>query len=112
MKTDEYLILLLAEECAEISEVCSRIAIRAFKALRFGISEVQPGQLQDNAQRLLAELVDIAGTIEYLVDSGFITRDDIKAKKCKIARFLDYSRQLGVIEREGQADPNSQGGNA
>lgn len=94
------MLLLLAEECAELSEVCGKIGVRVSKILRFGGQEVQAGQLLNNVQRLIAELADMAGTIEYLIDAGIITREDIDAKKVKISKFLDYSRSLGTVEGE------------
>jgi len=98
MKVDENMLVLLMEECAEISEVCGKIGVRASKILRFGGQEVQVGQLLSNTQRLIAELADMAGTIEYLVDAGIITRDDIDTKKAKINKFLAYSKSLGTVE--------------
>lgn len=103
MKFQEHMILLLMEECAEISEACGKIGVRASKILRFGANEVQAGQLQDNTQRLIAELADLAGTLEYLADVGIINREQIDAKKSKISKFLDLSRSLGTVEGECEA---------
>ncbi|RDT14077.1 hypothetical protein, partial [Escherichia coli] len=48
----QYLLDVLSEECNEI-------AVRASKAIRFGLDEIQPGQSLTNAQRLALELDDL-----------------------------------------------------
>jgi hypothetical protein len=98
MTNTDHLLICMMEECAEISEQCSRIAVRISKALRFGLSEVQPGQLLSNAERITVELADLIAVAEMLEDAGDITRATIEAKKVKLRKFMDYARQIGSLE--------------
>jgi hypothetical protein len=98
MTDTEHLLICMSEECAEISEQCSRLAVRISKALRFGLDEVQPGQLLSNAERIAGELADLIAVAEMLEDAGDITRKSIDAKKTKLCKFMDYARQLGSLE--------------
>jgi hypothetical protein len=47
MTREQHLLTILAEECGEVVQ-------RASKAIRFGLDESQPGQLDDNKKRLEA----------------------------------------------------------
>jgi hypothetical protein len=99
MTVEEHLLACLAEECAEISEQCSRVVVRVTKALRFGPDEVQPGQLLDNVQRIAAEVADLVGVFELLEEAGLVTRDQVEVKKRKVAAFMDYAGRIGALER-------------
>lgn len=93
MNRTEHLLSCLAEECAEVVQ-------RASKALRFGLSEVQPGQEFTNQQRLWHELNDLAGVAELLIrdtGAGGLSRDLVNAKKDKVEQFLSYSEQCGTL---------------
>lgn len=95
MTRNEHLLAIVAEECDEVSQ-------RALKALRFTVSEVQPGQPLDNAQRLVDELNDLIGAVHKLADAGIIPDNwlsyaKVKAKGEKIERFLELSRSLGAL---------------
>lgn len=95
MNTTEYLLSCLIEECAEVIQ-------RATKAQRFGLDEVQPEQELTNQQRLADELADLQGTIVLLHEEGVRLPYDSGAvgkKKAKVKRFMDYSRQLGVLHK-------------
>lgn len=95
MTTTEYLLSCLIEECAEVIQ-------RATKAQRFGLDEVQPEQLRTNQERLALELADLTGTIELLKDEGIrlpISGNAIEAKIVKVKKFMDYSRELGVLHK-------------
>lgn len=98
MTNTEYVLAYLAEECAEISEQASRIAIRASKALRFGLDEVQAGEIRNNAVRLYAELGELLAVAELAMDLGLITPDDIDRKKEKVEKYKELSRRLGTLE--------------
>lgn len=93
----DYLINLIGEECQEIG-------IRVSKILRFGLNEVQPGQGQDNLERLRFELDDLAGVLELLNDTcpGAYEpdRERINAKKRKVEQFMAYSVQCGRMAPE------------
>lgn len=98
MTNNEHALIYLAEECAEISEQAAKIVIRATKALRFGLDEVQAGEINNNAVRLYAELGDLLAVAELAIDLGIIKRDDIDRKKEKVAKYEELSRRLGILE--------------
>lgn len=89
----EYLLMVVAEECGEVAQ-------RASKAARFGLSEIQPGQPDDNKRRLERELADLVATAELL---GLTIREEDKAAKIeKLKKFMAYSREKGLlIDLEG-----------
>ncbi|WP_334644996.1 hypothetical protein [Klebsiella aerogenes] len=78
------------------------------KAIRFGLEEIQPGQALTNAQRLALELDDLYGAIELLNEKHPGTyipnRDNINAKKAKIAKFMKYSEQCGTVVLDTDGD--------
>ena len=91
----EYLLTCLTEECAEVSQ-------RATKAIRFGLSEKQPGQGLSNAIRLVGELDDLFHIYELLRRTGTIPPlpVDTYGKRDKIFRYMDYSMELGKLDQE------------
>lgn len=97
MNRKEHLITILGEEGVEVSQRCS-------KAVRFGLTEVQPGQSLDNAERIRGEYIDLLAVMEMLVEEGHVLpvhytdRPAIDAKKAKIEKFLVYSREQGTLE--------------
>lgn len=94
MTRTEYLLVTLAEECCEAAQ-------RATKALRFGMNEVQPGQMEDNVRRLERELADTVAVAEML---GLKIREEDKAAKVeKVEKYMNYSRQMGVLEQEKES---------
>lgn len=95
MNTTEYLLSCLIEECAEVIQ-------RATKAQRFGLQEVQPEQELTNEERLAAELADLTGVLEMLYEHKvqlIAEEGAIAAKKKKILKFMDYSRDQGCLHR-------------
>lgn len=96
MTRSDHLLTILAEESVEVAQ-------RATKALRFGISEVQPSQTLDNAERIVEEYADLVATIEMLEAAGLLRmgetfRDQVEAKKIKVERYLAYSRAQGRLD--------------
>lgn len=69
---DLELLVILMEEMAEATQ-------RASKAIRFGVREVQAGQLYDNARRLSMELGDVIGVMKVLQDHGVLDAQEIDA---------------------------------
>ena len=59
MNRTEHLITIFGEEGSEVAQ-------RASKILRFGVDEVQPGQVKTNAERLVDEYADIIAVAEML----------------------------------------------
>jgi hypothetical protein len=97
MTRTEHLLICLAEECAEIIQ-------RVSKAIRFGLQEVQPGQLLTNAQRIVEEVHDFCGVLELLTEDGtFGKLSDqeiqiaIEAKKKKLEKYMQCSRACGAL---------------
>jgi len=93
MKRAEHLLIILAEECAEVAQ-------RASKALRFGLEEIEPGQSLDKAERLLEELVDLGAVVQMLEEDGYLSaglRVGGALKKQKVEKFLELSARLGTL---------------
>jgi len=95
MNTRDHLLLILAEECAEVAQ-------RITKALRFGLDEIQPEQELTNEQRLGVELCDLLAMMEMLQSLGVLTaypdRALIEEKKLKVAKYMNYSSTLGLLD--------------
>lgn len=96
MTRTEYLLTSLAEECAEVAQ-------RASKAMRFGIDEVQPGQPDDNARRIMDELEDIRVIVAMLQEEGalgmpFTDPDRFEAKRAKVEKFMRYAVECGTLK--------------
>jgi len=79
------LLTILAEECCEVAQRCT-------KALRFGTSEIQPGQNLSNSERIEMELGDVKAVIRRLADMGIIYFESIDrnavAKQPKLNKYL------------------------
>lgn len=94
MNQTEHLLSCLAEECAEVAH-------RVSKALRFGLTEVQPGQPLTNAERIAKELNDLMAVAELLEESGLVPRAGtmraIEQKKIKVRQFMEYAEQVGAL---------------
>lgn len=97
MDTREHLLICLAEECAEVAQ-------RVSKALRFGLEEIQPGQRETNADRIVAELADLWAVTTLLEHEGAFKAhgdhflDLAEAKRDKLAKFMKYSVECGMLE--------------
>src|SRR5690349_21047713 len=96
MNRVEYLLTSLAEECAETAQ-------RASKALRFGVDEIQPGQGDTNAVRLMDELEDIRVIVELLREEGVLSLGPINEerfarKRAKVEKFMAYARKCGTLQ--------------
>ena len=95
MNKNEHLLTTLAEECNEVAQ-------RATKALRFSLTEIQPGQPYTNAERIMHEYADLEGMMEKLVGYGVLEypadyEDRIEAKKLKFEKMLEISRRQGTL---------------
>ena len=95
MTRTEHLLCIIAEECAEVAQ-------RASKAMRFGLSEVQPGQPHTNLERMKHELTDLMATLQLLgreIDFGHGIDFDglVEAKIGKVEKFLKYSAECGTL---------------
>lgn len=82
------LLTILIEECAEVQQ-------RATKLLRFGASEVQPGQEKTNSERLANEIGDMVHMVTLLDQVGLIPNHAVQAgmrnKQKQLARFMQIA---------------------
>lgn len=97
MTRQEHLLTILAEECAEVAQ-------RVSKALRFSLTEIQPGQPLTNAERIVEELNHMSAMYEMLEDAGILKEDPLnsyffqkQAKKQKVEKFLELSKAQGTL---------------
>ncbi len=93
MTEESYLLLYLAEECAEVQH-------RISKALRFGLDEIREGHDFDNRELIGQELDDLFAVVKRLREDGILrenSRAGLANKGRKIDRFMDYSRDLGIL---------------
>ena len=78
----------MIEECAEVQQ-------RATKLLRFGLEEVQPGQLFSNALRLSSEIGDLMEVIDLAINAGLVLPKAVetgrKNKRRQLTRFMQTS---------------------
>lgn len=92
---NQHLLTVLAEECCEVAQ-------RVSKALRFGVSEIQPGQPFTNAERIAQEFQDVLAAIEMLEAGGVLERPSdthaIERKKAKVEEFMWYAVNCGELE--------------
>lgn len=90
----QYLLLLAAEEGSEVAQA-------ATKAMRFGAQEVYKAAGLSNEARLQAEFNDILAVMEMLNEEGLVlyrNEDMIKEKKAKVEKFMQYSKDLGIVK--------------
>lgn len=111
MNREQFLLMKLAEECAEVAQRCS-------KSMQYGSKQVWkagevpgsrgtvPDEGLDNAQRLTGELIDMAVICGLLEDIGAISKppsifelnEARTAKIAKLNKHLAFSRKLGIID--------------
>lgn len=92
MTREQYLLALLAEECAEVAQ-------RATKAIRFGLEipeGTQPGYAS-NKERLLEEFNDLLVIVEMLFGKEYVNESQQLAKKAKIEKYTELSKQIGKL---------------
>lgn len=95
MNKSEYLLTLLAEESLEISHRCT-------KSLRFGLMEIQGGQIYTNAHRIEREINDLRAVLNLLHKEQPLFRitpdiDQIQKHEEQILAYMNYSRGLGTL---------------
>ena len=96
MNRQEHLLVILSEECAELSKEVS-------KALRFGLNDHAPLSAETNAQRIVAEFNDLVAVFRMLSENNIFNPEDllndksIQDKKEKVERYLTYSKLVGTL---------------
>lgn len=99
MNTTQHLLVLLAEECAEVQQVVA-------KALRFGLDDVWPSEIKNPEkltceQRLRLEVNDLFAVIELLSERGVdLDRSPacVAAKRARMAEYMAYAEEKGELE--------------
>lgn len=97
MTRQEHLLVLISEECAEVSQ-------RACKALRFGLQEIQPDQELTNYHRMMYEFADLLSVMDMLheASTGHVSEDaihvQIQNKRIQVEKFLLYSKECGTLD--------------
>lgn len=94
MTRTQLLLIQLAEECNEVAQ-------RVSKALRFGLDEIQPGQVLSNTERVEEEIVDLMAVFELLMVDGVVSSvnfNKFPAKQRKVEKYLQYSQECGILE--------------
>lgn len=93
MTRQEHLLVILAEECAEVAHRCS-------KALRFGLDDVAPGQALTSGEQIRKELMHLLVVAGYLNDEGLDLSHDQDVSNAKIDAvelWLEHSRRQGTL---------------
>ncbi len=99
MNRAEHILTCVGEEGCEVGQ-------RISKALRFGLEERQPGQPDDNAERVRSEVYDLIGAYIFAADEGLLPPlhldDDIITsvaanKRAKIEKFMAIAVAQGVL---------------
>lgn len=95
MNTQEHLLTVLIEECAEIQYA-------ACKALRFGLDDTFRGdEALTPRQEIQFELDDLEGVTQLMAEAGMIgnkSRTRVEAKKKKVREMLQYSGTQGTLK--------------
>lgn len=94
MTNREQLLVILMEECDEVSQ-------RASKALRFTLEEIQLGQELTNAERIVYEFSDLFAVMQIMFREGMIPRvvdmDMVRQKQAKIEKWQEHSKAVGAL---------------
>lgn len=94
MNRTEHLLVILAEECAELAQA-------ATKTLRFGLEGGIDGRT--NESDLWREFNDLVGVIELIAqerDHSGVDRMAIQAKRGKVEAFLRKSAEAGTLKED------------
>ena len=97
MNVPEHLLVCLAEEGAEVSQICA-------KALRFGLDEVNVMNPKgpSNRERIVAELNDLMAVAKLCAAAGILPANwqDLASQENKIDKvrfFMDHARREGAL---------------
>lgn len=66
----EHLLVILSEECAELSKEVS-------KALCYGLNDYAPSSIETNAQRIVSEFNDLVAVFRMLVENDIFNPDEL-----------------------------------
>lgn len=95
MNEEQFLLGKLAEECTEIAQ-------DALKTQQFGFDSCNPDTGLSNVEYLNNELNDLFAILEMLKEGGYYEfipdSNAIQAKKEKVLKYLEFSKQLGKVD--------------
>jgi NTP pyrophosphatase (non-canonical NTP hydrolase) len=85
MKQQDEIMLILQEECAEVTQAIS-------KCLRFGIDNFKPGKPKTNREHLAEELGDLQAMIDLCIKYNIVGSEQISiAADNKIDKLKKWS---------------------
>lgn len=88
----DYFLLKLAEECAEVSQMVS-------KCIRFGLNNTKPGEDMTNRERLIDEIEDIEATLHVLKAQEILHTKELNPKKIsRVYKYYEVSKEKGIVE--------------
>lgn len=93
MNEEQYLLLYLMEEIAELQEMLCRLQQHASKCIRFGLTDQHEGRPL-NVEALRSEYTDVIAVFELLKAKGIFTEPsivDIDQKLLKANFYMGYS---------------------
>lgn len=97
MNKKEWLLVCLAEELGEVQK-------EVHKALRFGVSDINPKSGVSNFESIKQELIEVNVLISMLFDkkvfTGPMNLHDDTAKRLKqerVAKYMLYAIEKGII---------------
>ena len=100
MNKRDYLLECLAEECAEVQHIKSKI-------IRFGLDDIHPITKIENRKQLVDELVDLVAVMNLFLDEDSESREmyeyniieKIQLKEKKLKKYMQYSESKGILSR-------------
>ena len=82
---EEEIMLILQEECAEVTQAIS-------KCFRFGVDNFKPGKPKTNREHLAEELGDLQAMIDLCIKFNIVGSDQVSiAADNKIAKLKKWS---------------------
>ena len=94
MTKQEYLLICLCEELAEMQQEIS-------KCLRFSPSDKHPDRAMSNIEYLNDEAADVEAVIEMLRETGFYLQPSQErrlAKRNRVLKYMEDSIRVGVLD--------------
>jgi NTP pyrophosphatase (non-canonical NTP hydrolase) len=97
MNRQEYLLTCLSEELGEVAQCVGKIQ-------RFGLMDKYKAGAETNDISLVKEMNDVIAVMELVVDElqliGYDDSAAIMAKKKKLIKYMQYSRDRGTLQDE------------
>ena len=82
---EKEILLIMQEECAEVTQAISKI-------FRFGMDAKHPNEDRDNRQRLEEELGDLVCMVGLLINQNIVNESNVeKAAEMKLKKLKTWS---------------------